>query len=158
MNDTCFGPLCDLGAIYADYERRPVDFWAITGAAYSEAGMPGAPEKPVPAHLQSYFICFSQKVIRSAAWANFWQNVADETEVEKVIQKYETQLTGVLMGAGLVGAAKLKVDHGRANFIIGADQIINDGAPFVKARAFPAFGYPAYLAQLVGEKPLIRLP
>ena len=92
MNDTCFGPLWDLESLYQDFESdRNVDFWGMTN--YRK-------DKDFNEHIQSYYLSFKQNVVNSEAFQLFWQNIQDFTEVQDVIDHYETQVTTNLVQAG----------------------------------------------------------
>lgn len=95
MNDTCFGPIYPMGVVYEKMERQNVDFWGITDHGISKDGMPGT-NKSIPYHIQSYMMVYNKNVIKSEVFKNFWESVKDHKEVHKVIQQYETRLTGVL--------------------------------------------------------------
>ncbi|EHI74850.1 RgpFc protein [Streptococcus criceti] len=92
MNDTCFGPLWDLELSYQKFETDPnVDFWGLTNHRKT---------KSFPEHIQSYFISFSQKVVASSAFLDFWQGIEDFTDVQEVIGQYETRVTTALTDVG----------------------------------------------------------
>ncbi|MDR0401223.1 MAG: rhamnan synthesis F family protein, partial [Treponema sp.] len=99
MNDSCFGPLFDIENMYLDMEQKDIDFWGLTNHRNDKHGMPGT-NRPIPEHIQSYFICFNRKTAESEAFKRFWRNMKNENNIEKVIQNYETRLTGILTGAG----------------------------------------------------------
>ncbi|MCK3935497.1 alpha-L-Rha alpha-1,3-L-rhamnosyltransferase [Streptococcus suis] len=92
MNDTCFGPLWDMSELYQRYEvDETVDFWGMTN--FRET-------KQFREHIQSYYLTFSNKVVQSAAFQEFWKSVQNFTNVQDVIDHYETQVTTNLLEAG----------------------------------------------------------
>lgn len=92
MNDTCFGPLWDMAEVYNRFERNPeVDFWGLTNFRANEQ---------FKEHIQSYYLSFSQRVVQSKAFQDFWTNVQNFTDVQDVIENYETQVTTDLVDAG----------------------------------------------------------
>ncbi|HEM3667656.1 TPA: alpha-L-Rha alpha-1,3-L-rhamnosyltransferase [Streptococcus suis] len=92
MNDTCFGPLWDMREIYDRFEQNPeVDFWGMTNFRAN---------KQFKEHIQSYYLSFSQRVVQSKAFQDFWINVQNFTDVQDVIDNYETQVTTNLIDAG----------------------------------------------------------
>ncbi|HFU4202495.1 TPA: rhamnan synthesis F family protein [Streptococcus suis] len=92
MNDTCFGPLWDMSEIYDRFEQNPeVDFWGMTNFRAN---------KQFKEHIQSYYLSFSQRVVQSKAFQDFWINVQNFTNVQDVIDNYETQVTTNLVDAG----------------------------------------------------------
>ena len=85
MNDTCFGPLWDLEPIYKRFEAdTQVDFWGMTNFRKT---------KYFEEHLQSYFVTFKQQILRAISFQEFWTKVKDFTDVQDVINHYETKFT-----------------------------------------------------------------
>jgi rhamnosyltransferase len=152
MNDSCFGPLFDLEQVYLRMEQKDIDFWGLTEFRESNYGMPGTNER-VPAHLQSYFLCFNKKTINSETFQIFWRNVDYEKDIDAVIQKYETQLTLLLQNSGLVYGSffniapqticKLDLSKQQA-YILKLNKI-----PMIKIKAFLGFECPYYLIDLI---------
>ncbi|MET3557523.1 rhamnosyltransferase [Streptococcus rupicaprae] len=92
MNDTCFGPLYDLASTYGRFEQdETVDFWGMTNFRATER---------FKEHIQSYFMSFSREVVCSEAFQGFWQSVQAFTDVQDVIDHYETRVTTVLLDSG----------------------------------------------------------
>lgn len=144
MNDTCFGPVYPLEPVYEKMEKSNADFWGITDHAAITYGMPGT-NGPVPRHNQSYFGVFNNNVVGSQAFQDFWNNVQDYTDVTKVIQKYETQLTQVLerkrfKNEVFFSAAEhfihndLRKNANYSEFRPGT--LLDNGVPFVKIKSF----------------------
>ena len=144
MNDTCFGPVYPLEDIYKKMENKKVDFWGMTDHGDSVDGMPGTNES-IPYHIQSYFTVFNRRIIQSKAFRLFWKNIEQFTDVEKVIQLYETQLTGILQDAGASFDVVLNTEsydknpkfNGLNNFSeFQPKLILEKGVPFIKVKAF----------------------
>lgn len=92
MNDTCFGPLWDLRKIYEDAEKnKAVDFWGMTNFRKT---------KYFKEHLQSYFVSFKQSMLKSEVFQKFWSQIKDFTDVQSVINQYETQFTAYFQKKG----------------------------------------------------------
>jgi rhamnosyltransferase len=154
INDTCFGPLFDLETIYLDMEQKDIDFWGLTNNKNDKFGMPKT-HKPIPEHIQSYFICFKQKVVNSDSFKAFWENIKYEDKIEKVIQKYETQFTQILIKAGFrysvfldkAGFPEIKSDLA----VRRPDLCLKFKVPFLKVKSFLSFPYPKYIIKLLQE-------
>jgi rhamnosyltransferase len=144
MNDTCFGPVYPMGPIYKRMEKTSADFWGITNHAATKYGMPGT-NGPIPRHNQSYLGVFNSNVVRSQIFQDFWKGVQDFEDVTKVIQKYETQLTGILEQAAFTNAvlfdaaknftqnnSKVKENHSELH----PDILLSKEVPFIKIKAF----------------------
>ena len=144
MNDSCFGPIYPLAYVYEKMENADIDFWGITDHAANKIGMPGT-GGPVPRHVQSYMEVFNRKVIKSMAFQSFWENIKDQTDVTKVIQEYETRLTGILHDAGFSYDVFFNTgDYTRKNNIVETFNysellpvvMLNNGVPLLKVKSF----------------------
>lgn len=98
MNDTCFGPLWDLKDYYLNYEQDDsVDFWGLTNNRETKKS---SITQGFREHIQSYFITFKQQVIQSQSFYDFWTTVENYTDVQDVIDNYETRVTTALTDVG----------------------------------------------------------
>ena len=138
MNDTCFGPLWDLAPVYEKYESNPdVDFWGMTNHQGIKAGSIYINE-----HLQSYFISFKKNLVTSSVFKKFWENVQSYSDVQKVIDNYETQYTKIFVDAGfhyesILNTLPLNKDYFHSNFTIHYPHVLLDhGVPFIKIKTF----------------------
>ncbi|MGT2929842.1 rhamnan synthesis F family protein [Streptococcus dentasini] len=137
MNDTCFGPLWDLQPIYERFETdEQVDFWGLTNHRKT---------KSFPEHIQSYFISFSQKVVTSSAFLDFWQGIQDFTDVQEVIGHYETRVTTALTDVGFKYSAVFNTIEIPTEGMLHPDfsyynptAILNARVPFVKVKTIDA--------------------
>lgn len=87
-NDSVYGPLFALGAIFEAMSKKDCDFWSMTD------------NYEIAYHLQSYFLVFKRKVVNSKAFKDFWGAVKVERTKGEIIKKYEVGLTQCLMSAG----------------------------------------------------------
>lgn len=138
MNDTCFGPLWDMGEIYDRYESdNSVDFWGMTNHQQIKTR-----DLSIPEHLQSYFISFKQAILSADVFKNFWNSVESYTDVQKVIDEYETQYTKKFIESGfsykpILNVVPLKNDFYHSNFTIHYPHVLLDNkVPFIKIKAF----------------------
>lgn len=102
MNDTCFGPVYDFGGIFSKFTNDSnVDFWGITNNR-SHKVKPWEDREAIvlPDHIQSYFVNYKQKVVKSKAFKSFWANIEVLDDVVEVIVKYETAMTKYFEDAG----------------------------------------------------------
>ncbi|MCB5153282.1 rhamnan synthesis F family protein [Streptococcus mutans] len=134
MNDTCFGPLWDVKDYYLSYEKQDeVDFWGLTNNRAT---------KQFKEHIQSYFITFKKAVIQSNAFHDFWENIQNHTDVQRVIDDYETQVTTTLLDAGFKYSVIFDTTKEDASHMLHADfsyynptAILNHRVPFIKVKA-----------------------
>ena len=135
MNDTCFGPLWDITDIVEEFEKRPnVDFWGMTNFRKT---------KYFDEHLQSYFMFFKKHVVASEAFQKFWTSIKTFTDVQDVIDNYETRVTSVLLEAGYRYDAVFNTIAEEAGDLIHPDfsyyrpiSTLEHKVPFIKLKAF----------------------
>ena len=135
MNDTCFGPLWDITDIVEEFEKRPnVDFWGMTNFRKT---------KYFDEHLQSYFMFFKKHVVASEAFQTFWTSIKTFTDVQDVIDNYETRVTSVLLEAGYRYDAVFNTIAEEAGDLIHPDfsyyrpiSTLEHKVPFIKLKAF----------------------
>ena len=134
MNDTCFGPLWDLEPIYKHFEAdTQVDFWGMTNFRKT---------KYFEEHLQSYFVTFKQQILRAISFQEFWTKVKDFTDVQDVIDHYETKFTQYFIEAGFSYQALFDTRLEEATDLIHPDftyykpfTILEKKVPFLKVKA-----------------------
>ena len=135
MNDTCFGPLWDMSDLVEDFEQRQsVDFWGMTNFRKT---------KYFEEHLQSYFISFKNNVVASEVFNKFWTSIKTFTDVQDVIDNYETRVTSVLLEAGYRYDAVFNTIAEEAGDLIHPDfsyyrpiSTLEHKVPFIKLKAF----------------------
>ena len=135
MNDTCFGPLWDISDIVEGFEERPnVDFWGMTNFKKT---------KYFDEHLQSYFISFKKHVVDSETFQQFWTSIKTFTDVQDVIDNYETKVTSVLTEAGFRYDAVFNTVSEETGDLIHPDfsyyrpiSTLEHKVPFIKLKAF----------------------
>lgn len=135
MNDTCFGPLWDMSDLVEDFEQRQsVDFWGMTNFRKT---------KYFEEHLQSYFISFKNHVVASEVFQKFWTSIKTFTDVQDVIDNYETRVTSVLTEAGYRYDAVFNTIESEAEDLIHPDfsyyrpiSTLEHKVPFIKLKAF----------------------
>ena len=137
MNDTCFGPLWDLTDIYRKFENDgSVDFWGMTNFRANQQ---------FKEHLQSYYLSFSKRVIQSKAFQDFWIGVKNYTDVQDVIEHYETQITTNLTDAGFKYKAVFDTVDADTTGMLHPDfsyynptAILKHRVPFIKVKTIDA--------------------
>lgn len=150
MNDTCFGPIYPIEEIYKEMNSKEnIDFWGITDHDRTMIGMPGT-NAPTPKHIQSYFTCYSKEVVKSKIFQDFWNNILNHKDVHRVIQDYETALTGILEKAGFnsdsyFNTKKYSIENNIIDLFNYSELapliLIKEGVPFVKIKAFSHTSY-----------------
>lgn len=133
-NSSVFGPLSPLAPFFEKMAARACDYWAMTSA--EELGW----------HLQSYFLVFKRRVLRSEAFAEFWRCLLDLKDKQQVIRSYELGLSVFLRDSGFSGEACFDPDvvfpaapldrlffrRGRNMNLYYPELLLGSGMPFVK--------------------------
>ncbi|MGX4712411.1 rhamnan synthesis F family protein [Streptococcus cristatus] len=152
MNDTCFGPLWGLEPIYKRFEAdAQVDFWGMTNFRKT---------KYFEEHLQSYFVTFKQQILRAISFQEFWTKVKDFTDVQDVIDHYETKFTQYFTEAGFTYQALFDTRLEEAADLIHPDftyykpfTILEKKVPFLKVKAISGNPFSArYLLEEIKER------
>ena len=152
MNDTCFGPLWNLEPIYKRFEAdAQVDFWGMTNFRKT---------KYFEEHLQSYFVTFKQQILRAISFQEFWTKVKDFTDVQDVIDHYETKFTQYFTEAGFTYQALFDTRLEEVADLIHPDftyykpfTVLEKKVPFLKVKAISGNPFSArYLLEEIKER------
>ncbi len=88
FNDSVYGPMTDLGKLFKTMGAKGYDFWGVSD------------NYDIAYHVQSYFLVFSEVVLRSTVFENFWENMIILGDKDAVINEYEVGLSQVLVNSG----------------------------------------------------------
>lgn len=84
LNSSAYGPIFPIDDVFGEFEKRPdVDFWGLTKFH----------GKPFKDHIQSYFIVFNNRIIRSEIFEKYWEGLPLLRSRREAIDLGETQLT-----------------------------------------------------------------
>ena len=89
VNDSMYGPLRNLDDILERLDYGEADIWGLTESWQQRY------------HLQSYFLAFGPKALRSPAFHEFWASVKPVPSKVFIVKEYEVGFTRVMMRAGL---------------------------------------------------------
>lgn len=156
MNDTCFGPVFSFDEMFGLMGEKQVDFWGIV----SHRRVPASETpngKTVLEHLQSFLVTFNRSVVMSKTFQNFWESVVEKTDVDEVIENYETKLTHLLSEAGFTysayfDSAKSSRDLPPNLTIYSPENCFEAKMPLIKVKAFTHHRYPRYLVEKIKEE------
>lgn len=136
MNDTCFGPFWDLNDWFKKYDNADVDFWGMTNHRATETFLD---------HIQSYFVTFKNAVLKSDVFKSFWENISEFSDVQHVINEYETKLTALLIENGFKYDVVFDTRNEDVSHILHPDfsyydptTICKKRVPFLKVKAIDA--------------------
>jgi lipopolysaccharide biosynthesis protein len=94
FNHTIFGPIYPFSEMFEKMDSCDLDFWGIT----VHHGDPSDPFNKLkrgylPLHLQSHFIAIRNKMLKSAEFKNYWENMCPITSYEEAICFHEAIFT-----------------------------------------------------------------
>lgn len=130
-NDSCFGPIGDLGQMIHRMEARDLDIWAASDS------------QELAPHLQSFFLALNASAFQSAAFQNFIEGITVQPDVQQVIRKYELGFTRTMVEAGFTCGAMVENryhlthpgDPSFANLTLRPQLANRMGMPFVKVKS-----------------------
>ena len=93
LNDSVYGPLCDMSGMIERIDFTRTDVWGATESYQNRY------------HLQSFFIAAGPTALSSKAWHRFWKSVRPVRNKLWVILHYEVGMTRALLKDGLRCAA-----------------------------------------------------
>lgn len=121
-NDSVYGPLTPLAPLLDQMDFTKADVWGFTDS----------PQRNW--HLQSYFMAFSKRVLRSKAWRDFWRGIHPVGSKSWAITNGELKISGALKKAGFDCAALFPYEDLLVQFD-PVKRIANRGAsPFTRLR------------------------
>ena len=110
--------------------------------------------------MQSYFVTFKQQILRAISFQEFWTKVKDFTDVQDVIDHYETKFTQYFTEAGFTYQALFDTRLEEAADLIHPDftyykpfTILEKKVPFLKVKAITGNPFSArYLLEEIKER------
>ncbi|MCL6655302.1 hypothetical protein A6R70_23800 [Agrobacterium rubi] len=148
VNNSCWGPVFPLPEVFTHMGQKNVDFWGLTSfPRLQQSERPEAKfskDGTIPHHLQSYFMVFNKKVVKSPQFYRFWSSVEEKTDMEDVVFSYETGISSQLSRAGFTFASYvpeselLQLENGDPRFnhpYNRPDQIVLLKGPLIKKRS-----------------------
>ena len=121
-NDSVVGPVGKFDKIMTRIARSKADFLGMVDTNQHQR------------HLQSWFLYFSRKAVKSRAFKDFWLRVRNQPNREAVILNYEVPMFAQLQFDGLKGDAlfSLNAAHTVNPSLHRWEELLELGMPFVK--------------------------
>lgn len=142
-NNTLFGPVCDMAAMFAEMSGKNLDFWGVASHEGFEQFDPFNcnPYGYIPEHIQSYFYVVRRRMLSGEAFAEFWKNLPEMNDYNAAVGQYETVMTKYFSDAGYVWDCYMDRDlyYGMTDnpLIAMPMEAMRDWkCPFFKRRAF----------------------
>jgi lipopolysaccharide biosynthesis protein len=124
-NDSVYGPLFPLKEVFNQMESRGLDLWGTSSSAELEP------------HLQSYFLVFEKKAMRSPELKKFWKNFRFYRSKPRIIAEYELGVSRLAHRIGWKTGAFIDFDASQCkalnSTLFSWDTLIEqDHFPFLK--------------------------
>lgn len=134
LNDTFFGPFYPFREVFAEMDRREVDFWGLTAHSATD----GFPE-----HIQSYFLAVRRAMHESGAFRRWWEQLPALRTVKGTSLRVEAGFTSHFSELGfawdvLVDARDLEEGHEAENLYLDLpyELAANRRCPVLKRKCF----------------------
>ena len=138
-NQTIFGPVCPLDAMFREMNARDVDFWGLSrhkGAKHASWDE----NEAFPPHVQSYWFAVRKPMLTDGRFLDYWNNLPAIETYWDAVRKHEVRFTKHFADLGFAWDVFLHTED---------DEICNDyplmgkpkemleqGCPFVKRKVF----------------------
>jgi len=120
-NDSCYGPLHSLDGLF---ERLATSRADVVGLTESSA---------IRTHLQSYFMAYNSRVLRSQLFWEFWDQIGIWGSKIELVRAYEVGWSATLADAGFrLEALYLAGEHGNVTHTHWKQLLVDRGFPFLK--------------------------
>lgn len=137
-NNSYYGPIYPFSEMWNSMDAIEADFWGINMHPEIEVGV------LIPRHIQSYWLVFRNKILKSSEWKTYWDNLPHFDSIDGAIFDGEIKLTHYFEKRGFKSATYMNFDKYNGLIynnptIISDVQVIKDRCPIVKRKFF--FGY-----------------
>lgn len=149
-NNTFYGPIYPFSIMWQKMEENDCDFWGIN--KHPEVDfywIPNDENSKMLEHIQSYWIVFKQKILRSNDFKNYWQNVKIHKNFNEMVGYGETKLTDYFENRGYKSASYM--DYEKYKKLIYSNpcfltykQVVEDCCPIAKRKYFFDFSEGIY--------------
>ncbi len=106
-NDTYYAPIYPFDEMFSEMEKESCDFWGVTR---HPSGV--ADDSSIPSHIQSYFICFRNEIVKDIRFYDFWESMTIADSVNEAIHTFEIGINVFLANIGYKGKTYME----RKNF------------------------------------------
>lgn len=107
LNDTFFGFFYPLAEFFDKVKSEPsIDFWGMTRHPHGYF----ANNEPFEAHIQSYFLLICTRMLHSATFLNFWEEIEYPRAYWDAVKNFEIRFSAYFRDKGFRGAAYCDLD------------------------------------------------
>ena len=141
-NNSFFGPLYPLQNVFSEMDSRSEksDFWGMTIHPKMNYVIDKSQKlNYVNEHVQSYFIVFTNKVLLSSVFADFFRKLPKINTFLEAVCLYELELTHVLSDAGFTYSSFVDLEGlpiANCTVLYPDTLVMDKKCPFVKRKVF----------------------
>ena len=92
-NNTYYGPIYPFSEMWAEMDKRDCDFWGISRHPEMDIYIENNPKNKVFEFIQSFWIVFRKRILRSYDFENYWKNIHEQNSYQEMLGYGETKLT-----------------------------------------------------------------
>lgn len=156
LNDSCYGPIYPLEAVFEQMDKRKLDFWGITEQTPIKAG--NYSNVLLPYHIQTYFVVITKGMLHSKHFSDFWNLVKLSNEYDDTVSNFELKFTHYFNARGYSSGAYVdcsafckSVDETQAYIFMNSFRLISEHkCPFLKKKVF-LYPHDLVLSSNMGE-------
>lgn len=89
MNDSLFGPFKPMRDIFAEMDKKPLDFWGLAKHGACDNAEIGY----IKEHIQSYFFVIRSKMLHCSQFKKYWEEMPYYDTYLNIVKQYEIQFT-----------------------------------------------------------------
>ena len=152
VNHTCYGPIFPFSELFAEMDARDCDFWGVT-AHKKMSPNPITGDGVLPYHLNANFLAIRKRMLTSAEFRSYWENLGPIATYEDAIVQHESQFTERFQKLGFRSSAYRDADRYGSHYpaILDLDETLRDRSPLFKRRAL--FSDPRFMEHFAGDIP-----
>lgn len=139
FNQTVFGPVCPLSAMFDDMNRRDVDFWGLTrhkGARKASWDN----DVSIAPHLQSYFFAVRKSMFDTQEFRDYWDKMPQIETYWDAVSKHEVMFTEHFAALGYHWESYIDTEdleeYNDYPLMGMPTEVLGRGCPFIKRKSF----------------------
>lgn len=140
-NNSTYAPVYDMLPMFAEMDKRAVDFWGVTVFPFCADGS-YVGGNAILEHVQSYFLVFTETVIKSGEIKKFFDSIPDLSSFIDAIRYGEIEFTQHMKNAGFTYSPYIKESGYLCKYLESYSLLYTNptsflllGSPFIKKKS-----------------------
>ncbi|MDD4556255.1 MAG: rhamnan synthesis F family protein [Alphaproteobacteria bacterium] len=142
-NNTFYGPIYPFAEMWSAMDKKECDFWGIVRhPEVNSLWIDNDPKSKMLSHIQSYWLVFKNKILRSPNFKSYWENITVHKSYQEMVGYGETKLTKYFEDCGFQSATYIdsekynKIFWGNISAFLPDSAIIDEKCPVLKRKPF----------------------